>query len=442
MTNRQYKEICLSKFESAKELFEEKVYPNIETYRKGSCKVRFTDKNGKPICNTKVTVNQKTHDFKFGAHIFMLDEFETEEKNKEYRKMFKEFFNLATVPIYWNGLEPERGKPRFDKDSQKIYRRPAADLCLNYCDESGIDAKMHCLVYDKFIPDWLPKDDMKAMEELYEKRIKEIGEKYSERLYEIEVINELLSEHAWHGHSVISTKRDILEWSFALARKYFKDNTLVVNDGNYVPEIADKDYRHPYFMLIDAALSKGVEIDKIGIQNHIYCGVVRPQEEEIHDCCDFFDPQKIIKGFEYLSEFGKPLEITEITIPTVGEGEEAEEIQAELLKYLYTIWFSVPQMETIVYWNTVDSYAYEGARWHENNCRGGLWHRDLTPKKSALMLKKLLYEVWHTDLEIKTDENGCAEFRGFYGDYEAELNGETVKFGIHKAEENSYHLEF
>jgi hypothetical protein len=58
------------------------------------------------------------------------------------------------------------------------------------------------------------------------------------------------------------------------------------------------------------------------------------------------------------------------------------------------------------------------------------------------MLKKLFGEIWHTDLEVVTDEDGYAEFKGFYGDYEAKVNGETASFGIHKTETNSHHLVF
>jgi len=42
------------------------------------------------------------------------------------------------------------------------------------------------------------------------------------------------------------------------------------------------------------------------------------------------DPEKVVKGLGYLAEFGKTLEITEVTIPTFGEGEEAEELQADI----------------------------------------------------------------------------------------------------------------
>ena len=76
--------------------------------------------SGKPVPRRERSVlRQKTHDFGYGANIFMLDEFETEEKNAEYRRVFGEYFNMATVPFYWDTLEPDEGHPRFAKDSNK-----------------------------------------------------------------------------------------------------------------------------------------------------------------------------------------------------------------------------------------------------------------------------------------------------------------------------------
>lgn len=117
----------------------------------------MVDADGKPMAGKKVKLTQKAHGFQYDANIFMLDEFQDEADNAEYRRFFKEFFNLATVPFYWNTLEPIEEKPRYDKDSEKIYRRPAPELCLEYCEESGIAAKLHCLVYEQFLPEWLRK---------------------------------------------------------------------------------------------------------------------------------------------------------------------------------------------------------------------------------------------------------------------------------------------
>ena len=141
-------------------------------------------------------------------------------------------------------------------------------------------------------------------------------------------------------------------------------------------------------------------------------------DDDVNDYAHHYDPVKILKGLEVMSEFGKPLEITEVQIPTLGDGNEAEDLQAEVLKYLYTLWFSVENLESVIYWNSVNNTAYAAPEWNENNLRSGLLNRDLSPRKSALMLERLFKKEWHTDVELVTDENGQATFDGFYGGYD------------------------
>lgn len=434
------RKIWMSAAENSRELLDGRVKNDIEKYRKGYCKLRFTDSNGEPLKNIKVTVNQVTHDFGFGANIFMLDEFDNDDYNRIYREEFKKYFNLATVPFYWDGLEPEQGKPRYSKKSPKVWRRPSPERCIEYCEENGISPKLHCLVYDKFIPEWLPRDNMKEMEKLYEERISQIADRFSGRLLEYEVINELLCEPWWNYKSIISSKRDIIEWSFGLARKYLPDEILVINEGNPLVPLSEAGYRNSYFMMIESALKSGAQIDKIGLQHHIFTGATTTSDEayeaEVRRGDRAVDPVRLLMGLDYISELGLPLEMTEVTVPTFGDTPEDEELQADLLELLYSVWFSHPSMQDIVYWNVPDGYAYNSSsrNWNENNCRGGLWHNDLTPKKSALRLKKLINEVWHTGLELVTDNNGYVDFRGFYGNYEAYGNGFSACFGIHKGE--------
>ena len=440
LNSAENRKIWMKAAEENRELLEGRVKNDIEKYRKGWCKLRFKDVNGKPLKNAKIKVSQLSHDFGFGANIFMLDEFGDEEYNQRYRDEFKKYFNLATVPFYWDGLEPEKGKPRYGKNSPKVWRRPAPELCVEYCEENGIMPKLHCLVYDKFIPKWLPRDNMSEMEKLYEERFRQISERFSGRLLEFEVVNELLCERGWNYKSVISSKHDIIEWAFALARKYFPNETLVINEANPIMGIEYGKYRNGYFMMIENALKSGTEIDKIGLQHHLFTGASCKTEADYENAVkrgdSMVNPAKILKGLDVISELGLPIEMTEVTVPTFGDTEEDEELQADLLELLYSVWFSHPAVQDIVYWNVPDGYAYDDGtgNWNENKCRGGLWHHDLTPKKSALRLKKLVSEVWHTDSELTTDENGYAEFRGFYGNYTVSGKDFTAEFGIHKGE--------
>lgn len=370
----------------------------------------------------------------------MLDELENDDDNLKYRESFKKYFNLATVPFYWDGLEPEEGKPRYDKNSPKVWRRPSPDRCIEYCEENGITPKLHCLVYDKFIPDWLPFGDMEKMEKLYKERFRQIAERYSGRLFEVEVINELLEEAGWKHKSVISDKRDITEWAFSLARQYFPDDTLVINEANPIVNLAKQDYRNAYYMLVENALKSGASIDKIGLQHHIFAGARAKNDEEYDKAISntghisMIDPALIFKGLDIMATLGLPLELTEVTIPTFGDTPEDEELQADLLELFYSVCFSHEAVQDIVYWNVPDGFAFALGGWDENRVRGGLLHHDYTPKKSADRLYKLTHEVWHTKEQLVTDRNGYVDFQGFFGEYTLNINGKTYDFGIHKGD--------
>lgn len=437
MTDKEIQALSLSLFKQHGDMIKARADENIEKYRKGVFKLKVTDQSGKPFCDKKVRITQKTHDFKYGANIFMLDQYDSAEDNKAFRDTFYQYFNLATVPFYWGDLEPEQGKPRYEKNSPNVYRRPSPDLCVEYCEEKGISPKLHCLFYDKFLPSWVPKNDEAEMMRLYEKRFQEIAERYSGKMYEFEVINEVLSYH--QEVSVLSDRKDILDWTFGLAKKYLPNEKLVINDGNFVPHIGKPHvgYHHPYYMMIQSALQRGVPIGKVGVQNHIYCGCKSPANEALPHYMDYFNPERIIKGLDVLSDLGLPLEITETLIPTLGQGQWADDLQGELFKYLYTIWFSTPKMESIVYWNIIEGSAYSIPGWDENRCGGYIFKRDFTPKPAAKVVKDLFSKEWHTDLELTTDCNGEIDFKGFYGDYELTVDGEKVSFGIHKNGEKS-----
>ena len=400
-----------------------RIEQGIEKNRKGDCRVRLVDAAGKPLAGARVDVKQTSHEFRQGANMLMLDEFKDEALNAVYRDTFHQYFKLGTVPFYWNTLEPTRGKPRYAADSEKIYRRPAPDLCMQYCEEKGIEAKLHCLVYEAYVPKWLqelPLDEVKAA---YEKRFAEIAERYADKLYEVEVINEVLCiPDVLERTTALASAPELVPWAFEMANKYFPNNTLVFNETVRWHRIGKSLWTDKYPLLLENAMLKGARFDKIGIQSHLFVGCkARNAEEydrEVRGLVAHGDVKKMLTSLDVLGKFGLPLEVTEITIPTFGEGEEYEELQAKMLKLWYSAYFSHPLVDTVVYWNTADGHAMGVSNdYDENRCRGGLFHKDMTPKKSALMLKHLFEEEWNTSLTLEADADGYIDFRGFYGNY-------------------------
>lgn len=424
-------------FEEQKDYMDERVSTGIEKYRKGDAKLVITDKNGKAITNAKVKVTQKSHEFRFGANIFMLDQLETEEKNEAYKKAFVDVFNMATLPFYWSTLEPEPGKTRYAKDSMPIYRRPPIDLCMEFCEKHGIEPREHALAYEQTFPDWLSNASVDEVKTALERRYAEISERYANKIRTIEVTNEM----NWpKGKTAFYEAPDFLLWCYKTAEKYFPDNQLVINEGNPAAWIGNCSFASHYYAYIEASLLKGARIDAIGLQYHLF----NRAENEYSEARKNLNPQSIYRHMDLYSNLGKPLQITEITVPSYSWNAEDEAIQAEIVEKLYSIWFSHPNVEQIIYWNLVDGYAHTGYATSgsdktqdlrgnmtvgENYYHGGLLRFDLTPKPAYNKIKELTQKVWHTEAESATDENGIATFRGFYGNYDVEItaNGSTIK---------------
>ena len=69
----------LELFEKNREYMDERIKSGIERNRKGYARISVRDKDGNNVSGTEISVRQKTHEFKFGANLFMLDEFENDE---------------------------------------------------------------------------------------------------------------------------------------------------------------------------------------------------------------------------------------------------------------------------------------------------------------------------------------------------------------------------
>lgn len=413
----------LEKFEQQRELTKSRVEMGIEQNRKGTVLLEVV-KDGKAVPNVKIHLKQKTHEFKYGANLFMLDELETEEKNEKYKKYFKECFNMATLPFYWDDLEPEKGKQRYEKDSPKIYRRPAPDLCLEYCEKNGIEPREHGLAYDKFFPKWLSKTDLWENKRELERRFKEISERYADKIRTIEVTN----EHEWPlcGMSPLYASDDYLEFCYKLAEKYFPSNELVINENTALR--AQGTQRDKYYALIENTILKGARIDAVGLQFHMF---FRREEEYEQTRCEY-DPQRLFRILDLYAKLNRPFQITEITVPAYSNDAEDEEIQAEIIENLYSIWFSHGNVEQIIYWNLVDGYAafapIGDMTAGENYYYGGLLRHDLTPKPAYYKIKELFKKRWHTDETVTTNDSGKTYFRGFYGKYDAEIEIDGKKY--------------
>ena len=150
-----------------------------------------------------------------------------------------------------------------------------------------------------------------------------------------------------------------------------------------------------------------------------------------------YHPEFLYRVMDQYAKFGLPLQITEMTIPAYSNDAEDEELQAELLRKLYTVFFSHPAMEAVIYWNLVDGYAAFAPMGDmtagENVYHGGLLRFDLSEKPAFRTIRDLFQKEWHTEVTAQTDASGALSFRGFYGDYEVTVThgGKTETQTLH-----------
>ena len=400
---------------------ERRIADGIEQNRKGDFHVKTDFAPG-----TAVHFRQKSHAFRFGANLFMLGEVgDKPEKNAIYADKFRSLFNMATLPFYWNATEPEEGHTRYAADAPALYRRPPIDRCLSFCEENGIEPREHALCYEHQFPSWLAGRSRDEVYAALERRIAEIAERYAEKIPTMEITNEMFWKE---GVTSIYKDPDYVAKCFRLAEKYLPNNELCANEWANAWNFG----REANQNCLRAAMEAGARIDAIGLQYHMFF----KREEYAEKTRPFYDKAALLESLDSYAAFGKPVEITEVTIPAFSGEAEDEEMQAELLEQFYSLWFSHPSVKQIIYWNLVDGYAYMAEPGDmscgENYYYGGLLRFDMSEKPAFRRLKYLFEEKWHTEGDAVVGEDGTLSFRGFFGDYELCSGGKTESVSLAK----------
>lgn len=421
----------------------------------------------------EVSVEQISHSFIFGAHIFNFDQLGTDERNRRYKELFGTLFNSATVAFYWKTLEPVEGYPRFSaeyRDSAEFWnncaepwkephwRRPATDPVIKFCLDKKIRIHGHPLVWGNNswnYPDWLinklpleylrkadldpdprngklpshglstPFKDMSLEEFLaaipeelavqlnatIAKRIMEIAVRYGDKVHSWDVVNE--SAIDCESNAMIPGAKVCNSIYGPMPGDYtyrgFKIAESVL-PADAKLNINDYKTGDVYANQIKDLLKRNCKIDIAGIQMHLF----NPQ-----DCQDIADGVKDIRNPQELKETvnriagpGLPIHMSEITVSASREDRKGEIIQAGITRNLYRMWFSMKPVMGITWWNVVDNCGAPG-----EPSLSGIFTRDMEPKLAFHTLNDLINREWKTKLSLKPEKDGTISFRGFRGSY-------------------------
>lgn len=409
---------------------------NIEQYRKSDVSIKLMDTKGNPLQNVEVVVEQISHDFLFGSNLFVLGQLETPEANDKYEEAFLKIFNSATIPFYWLGTEPTQGHLRYEEGALYVWRRPPPDRLVAWCKQHDIVPKGHPLLWHAHNPEWLPKDP-ERLKKLFVQRFEQIADRYGESISLWDGVNEPID--CVRDFPLYTKDLAYVEWAFCEQRKLFPSQAqLCINEMPHVSHEyhSEDESQTRYFRHIKELIEKGVQIDGIGFQFHLFSDGIISRILGGHS----YSPQQLLKVYQLYDRFSLPMYITEITIPTMAETREAERFQEEMVRNYYRLWFSVPRMKGITWWNLADGTAIA----NETKFQGGLLNKNFEPKRSYMALDELINHRWKTKLHLTTTKEGIVNFRGFHGKYR--ITAETPHLNrsreIHVIEqaENQYKL--
>ncbi len=313
-------------------------------------------------------------------------------KHDEFIKRFAELFNFATVTHYiWDSwyehFEPHEGE----------YNWGIKDDIVDWLSGNGITIQGRPLFWFHPIvtPDWLKEKNFEELKSYVVRHAGNLVKHYGDRVQQWEVVNEY---HDWaniHNHTPEQTT-EIVRLACDATRAANPRVVRILNNcapwAEYAAwgrmarqkELSSRPLRSPQRFIQDL-VEAGVEFDVLGIQ------VYFPRR-------DLSDIMRMIERFE---KFGKPIYITELgttsgpTADLVATGKMSlpsepfewhrpwdEELQADWLEQVYTLYYSRPLIKA------VNWYDFADFRTHILN--GGLVREDGSPKRSFMRLQKLL----------------------------------------------------
>lgn len=387
---------------------------NIEQYRKGDAELNIPS-------GVTVKIEQLSHSFIFGGNIFLFGKLETTQQNRQYENTFGALFNSATLPFYWKTLEPEQGKPRYTAGSSYIFRRPPVDPILEFCESNKIMTKGHAIIYGMRRwghPDWMPSD-RKEMEFYFEKHIQELALRYKDRIQIWDVVNEPVDQA---NRGIMPD--DYTYKSYKWAMKYFPESVIFnINDIDFKSGIP---YTRRYVEIARNMIDRGIRIDNVGAQMHIFNPV---EAQKIAEGDNILTPAKLTDVVDCLNEVGRPVHVSEVTVCAPDSTSIGSAIQAVIAENLYRFWFSCPNITGITWWNVVDGGGAPGEPSYS-----GLYDKRMRKKPVYETLDRLINREWKTSLTTTSNAQGVVRFRGFKGHYRATWINKNGKIEIQEFE--------
>ncbi|MCU0315542.1 MAG: endo-1,4-beta-xylanase [Fimbriimonadaceae bacterium] len=357
----------------------------IERIRKGDITIIVQDRNGRPVPNATIQVEQQKHHFRFGTAVVGDLINGTSEDAAQYRANLKRLFNTA---VFENDMK--WGNPGNDTPEGLAKTRRA----LDWLEQQGFRTRGHNLVWgsDQYLPGNLKSLTLEQKRQAVRDRVKTGANLFKGRLYAWDVVNEAVTENSlWQA----------LGWSefrmaYQLAKETDPKALTVYNDFNVTEESqAGKGHQQAFFRLVREQLAAGAKIDMLGLQGHVGTPLT--------------PTQRVLEILDETAQFKLPIEITEYDVTLWDDTAHAAHTRD-----FVTACFSHPSVEAVILWG-----FWAGAHWRGDTA--ALFNLDWSPRPAAKVWEDMVKREWWTKASLRSNSAGQASTRAFYGTHKVTI---------------------
>ena len=392
-------------------LWRKEAFRRIEKYRKDDVTVKVTDEAGNPVEGVEINVEQTENDFIFGIE-----------------GCHDEFVNLDvnTVHGYNHNLAMDSFNAFVCGVEMKLYRQLLNDgvkgiEMANEAFRRGMRFKGHALMWDDHtIIDPLSEtgnyQDL-SYEELYRNALDFfLPDVYSlkGKADQWDVLNE--SYACNYVRTKLGTTRlytDIAK----MAHEVDPDTKLYVTEAGTTGKDRGQTDRIPVLLsIVKQMQSEGAPVHGIGLQTHV---------------SDYHYPQGLYRQLDECAQI-----VDEVAVTEFDFYHEKKENAGKYAGDLLTVAFSHPKCNTFIAWG---HHSLDADR-----DTGLFYDLDWNEKPGKKVWDNLVNNVFKTNLDLVSDANGRADFRGYHGEYEITVSyggkQKTFEFGLRKDAENTIQI--
>ena len=246
---------------------------------------------------------------------------------------------------YWNQVTPENGgKWGTVEGTRDVMNWAQADESYALAKARGFPFKWHTLVWANQAPGWIaalpPEEQLEEIREWYAA----VAERFPD-IEQIDVVNEPLHVIPSYAAALGGAGTTGWDWvikSFEMAREYFPNSELILNDYSITN---DGNATTRFIEIINLLKARGL-IDAIGDQAHAFSTTeAAPMPNHRNN-------------LDRLAATGLPIYITEFDLDGVFQGVLNHEVQLASYQRVFPVFWEHPAVKGVTIWGYVQGFHW------------------------------------------------------------------------------------